>query len=430
MAHYCDLEAERSLLGSLLLDNSLLARMDGLQAGHFLNGAHAAIYRACEALAREGRPLDPLTVGEALAASGGLQEAGGLPYISSLVDKVFTVSNASYYKDLIISAFQGRTLRRGLVELVGRLDGGERALDLAPDVAQAASMATGRGQEVAGLTSAFDALAKFQEGRTPGFTYTGFPSLDAMAPGTDELVVVGARPSIGKTSLAVAVAERIAARGGPVLFLSAEMSGEAIHLRRVAAEAGVPMSTLRQQGALSEGQWKRVGDAFQALSGRPFHVLAGGFSLADLLVRIRVEAMDKGLRAVFFDHLGKLQLPRAERHDIALGMATEALARLAKDLGVTVFVLSQLSRDSQKAQGKEGRPRSPTLSDLRDSGRIEQDADVVWLLDRDSYYLDTQDQGFQVDVAKNRNGPTGRVRLIFDEKTGRFSDPIGADEVS
>ena len=413
--------AERIVLGSILLDPNTFARMDGLAPEDFAIENHRHVFEAMVALFRESKGVDYFTVAERLRARGHLEQIGGEGFLAKLTDEVPCTANAEHYSEIVRKHASARRMHPRLVAAQKDLESGRDPAEVAVDVAEVAALGLSAPKREVTVHDIVNLIEAYQTGRKAASLLTGIEALDRFAPGTDELVVIAARPSMGKTAFAVNLAERLVRRSIPVLFVSAEMDKDAILLRRIASISGITVATLKKEGALDTAQWDRVMKAGAEMEAHALPIRVGGFGLPQLIVTIQREVALHQVKAVFFDHLGKVRLQPGTRHDLAIGQVTEALARLTKDLGITIFLLCQLNRGSEVSGKGDEIPPEPGLKDLRDSGRIEEDADAVWMLWRESYYTDedTSDE-FKILVRKNRNGPIGSATIHFDQKTGRF----------
>lgn len=411
-------QAERSVLGAILIDNDSAHRVGWLTPDDFDRDRHRVVYELIQGMVARSEPIDSLTIEDSLSARGLLERAGGPEYLSQLSDATPSAANIEHYARIVRERSARRRLLGKLREVANRIQIDDPLDEIAADVAASAEIGMINSAETTSLVATLDLLEKYQNGTEQGFLPIGLEPIDHYAPSTDELVIVAGRPSVGKTAFAIDLSERIARNAGPVLFVSIEMSGDGINFRRLASSTGITVSSLKRHGGIdTDGQWSRVMNAFDSMKRSSFHVVSGGFTPAQLEATIRAEHARLGLRAVVIDHLGLLRYDRVERRDLEIGKCTAALARLTKDLGVCVFLLAQLNRCVETRGTQE-----PKVADLRDSGRIEEDADAVWLLYREGLYRADAGDEFQVIIGKNRNGPVGRAHLRFDETTGRFME--------
>jgi replicative DNA helicase len=409
-------------LGAVLVDPACLPVVAGLLApGDFYRQEHQAVFRAMCDLQAEGRAVDTLTVWDRLGGDG----AG--PSLLSLLDAVPTSLHAEHYAALVAALAARRRLADAGAAIVRLAYDEARALPDAEDAAMEALVAArpagaGRARTMPEAVRAYydelEALAR--SGKAPGVP-TGFPDLDAVLGGLhkSDLVYLAARPSVGKTSLALGVARNAAALGMSVLFHSLEMSAAQLVQRLAALDSGASVHNLRE-GKLTEEEWPRVVQSLDRLERLPILLDdTPGVTPARLrssALRARAVA---GLDLLVVDYL-QLMRPghRTPGKYEAITEISQSLKELARDLDVPVLAVSQLNRDCETRSDKR-----PMLSDLRESGALEQDADVVVLLYRDEVYdANTPEHGIaEVHVAKHRNGPTGKLNLLFRGETSSFA---------
>jgi len=405
-----NIEAEKSVLGCIMLDNSSLGAMPGLESRHFSSRANAHIFAVIERMAGENEQIDQLTLADRLSVRNELESVGGIAYIGSLTDHAVTARHAKQYAEIVKERFTAREMVTRLQKVLGDLQLGCNPADMSDELADLTHITQPDNVREVTLAEAFDDLESYQLGTRAGLVHTGFDALDRYSPAADELVIIAARPSTGKTALAIEMAERMSRRM-PILFLSLEMSGRGIHFRRISYATGLGTLVLKQKSGLSADQYNRVSDAFGRMhENKNLHIFQGSFGLNDMVGLIRSEIARRGIGAFVVDHLGKVRLPGRLRHDIETGEITARLADLCKEHSVLGLVLHQLSRKSEDRDSKR-----PMMSDLRDSGRLEQDADHVWLLHRPSRYDDEAGNKLEVGIAKNRDGPIGMAELRYTD---------------
>jgi replicative DNA helicase len=429
-----DLGAERQLLAGLLLFPSQLAAAQGIvRPGDFYAPAHESTYAALLQLADEGTVPDAHSVARRLEATSGTAPRLSEGDLAGLQAELYaqgavlsharTVADLAARRRLQALSYEGAAkaldLSRPLVELVSEQESALAELVMGNGQAPVWDMAD-LGTFVLG-----EARRRREEGEPVGMP-SGFLDLDQIVSGLrpGNLVLLGARPAMGKTALAVGIAAHAALMGTPTLLISAEMSGEEIGRRVLAAVAQVPLEAL-EEDTLDPGQRGKAERAVEAFGQVTFHVLAQPSpSVAAVRAVAKTMAATSGLGLVVLDYLQLLRLEDAERHDLAVGAAAWSLKGLALELGCPVVLLSQLNRDLEKRAD-----RRPTLADLRDSGRLEEHADVVLFVYRNEVYnLGSPDRGTaEVIVAKNRHGPTGTVRLAFLADQARFADLSSRD---
>ena len=428
-----DLEAEEALLGAMLLSRDAIGEAVNLiEADHFYRPAHAHVYEAVCSLYAQGEPADAVTVSAELNRRGLADKVGGNATLVSLQTGTPASANAGRYAAIVHEA---ATLRK-LIEIGGEIaelgyDGGE---DVVKTVDSAEAMVYRLAADrLSDTTASISQLlpanlerieALYERGETITGTPTGYSDLDELTSGLQPstLVVVGARPSVGKTSFALGMAAHAALKAQrPVLIFSLEMSQTEVSQRMLCAEARVDASRLRT-GKLTEQDWTdlstaigRMGEAPVWIDDNPAVTL---MEIRGKARRLRSQTGDLGL--VVVDYL-QLMTGRhtAENRQVEVAEISRGLKVLARELQCPVVALSQLSRNLEQRQDKR-----PVLADLRESGSIEQDADVVIFLYRDEVYNpETADAGTaEVLVAKHRTGPTGKARLAFQPHYTRFAN--------
>ncbi len=426
-------EAERAVLAAVLLEPSLLAVVEAkLAVEDFDAEGHRLIYGAFLRLARAGGAIDLRTVQGELERRGELAAAGGLGYLATLDVDLPDLSRVGAYAEIVAE----RSRRRRVILAGERLVAGARrgALsgeELARQAAELAALAAGGeagGRVVPVGLVALEALLEVEEGasgeswggRAAGAIGTPFPGLDALTGGLKpgRLVIVGGRPGQGKTTFALNLAEHAAlALGVRTLLVSLEMAAEELAAKLLSARARVP-GWVFELGAVSENDWRRLDAASRELAKAPLYLAeAGCLTLERLEAQCRAQALF-GLRLVVVDYLQLLELPRAANRNLALGDASRRLKLLAKELGLTVVLLSQLSREPERRQD----PR-PRLADLRESGNIEQDADLILFPFRREVYEPEAPEAkgkAEIVVAKNRFGALGSAAVRFEGAFSRF----------
>jgi replicative DNA helicase len=424
-----ELDAEQSVLGGILIDPSRLDdAVDILSAEDFFRAAHRRIWEAIRQVASSGGAIDLLTVRAALGPH--LDDVGGPAYLAGLTDGVPRATNVAHYARLVRDYALRRAVERLGRELVSAavsgadsgadlLERGETTL-LALRTSQPGTSVSDPAARAAAAMTTIEAAA---EGKRRG-VLSGLRELDAMTFGfrPGQLIVLGARPSQGKTALALNIA-RGAGVSGPVLFASLEMSTEQINLRELALRAAIPHALL-DAGRIPAHLHGTLADALQAVYDGNIHVLdRPGATVSQIRgAARRLTASAKRPPALIV--VDYLQLMRSERgtrvenRTLEVAQFSAGLKQIARELDVPVLALSQLSRQSETRQDKR-----PILADLRESGALEQDADIVLLLHRSGVYdRNPDDRRAEVIVAKQRNGPTGIAHLQFDAETMGFSD--------
>ena len=429
-----NVEMEQSILGAILQNNDAIVRLaDTLQEEDFYHEAHRWLYRAMLDLFQENVPIDVLTVNEWLKKKDRLDAIGGPAYLAELVGSVPTAAHVDYHARVVREKSILRALIRTATDIV--TDSYEADEDVATllDRAERSILEVSQGKATSGfadlqsvLKDSFRQLEALSARKDP---ITGLPSgfgdLDRQTAGLQpsDLIIIAGRPSMGKTTLALNIAAHAGMRTGkPIAVFSLEMSKEQMALRMLCAEAKVDSAKLRT-GFLAGNDWSLLTAAAGDLSGQA-NIFIDDTPMQTALDirakarRLRSEQGDLGL--VIIDYLQLMQgRSRAENRQQEISDITRALKALARELHVPVVALSQLSRAVEQR-----RPPKPQLSDLRESGAIEQDADVVALLYRDEVYNEDSDERgvAEVNIAKHRNGPTGTLRLAFRGEFTRFDN--------
>ena len=429
------LEAESSVLGGLLLDNAAWDRVgDLLIDSDFYRYEHRLIYAVMGKLINETRPADVITVHEELQRQGKAGEVGGLPYLNSLAQYVPSAGNIRRYGEIVrerailrklvsasdeiaTSAFnpQGRAVEKILDEAEGKIfkigEEGSRMKQGFQDMGSLAVQLIDRVQELADNPNDVTGVP------------TGFIDLDRMTAGLQpgDLVVLAARPSMGKTAFAINIAEHVALNEGlPVAVFSMEMGAAQLAVRIVGSIGRIDQGHLRT-GRLTDEEWPRLTEAIERLRGISLHIdETPGLTPSELRASARRLARQKGkLGLIVVDYLQLMSGSASDGENRAteLGEISRGLKALAKELQCPVIALSQLNRSVEQRTDKR-----PMMSDLRESGAIEQDADIIMFIYRDDYYnKDSREPGVaEIIIGKQRNGPTGTVKLAFLKPLTRF----------
>lgn len=426
-------EAERAVLGAILLDpNALLMVLEKVREDEFYIEAHRLIYSTCIALHEHGQAVDLLTVTNHLREQGQLERVGGAAYLSSMVDALPDVANVTHYGEIV----HDKSIKRQLIVAAQKIlttcsmDHGEarEAVESAQrDVYHIAEDTLAGGlQHIRGLAET--ELQNIEESRSSHSPLTGldtgFVRLNELTSGfqTKDLVILAARPSMGKTSLGVNICTHAALRANKkVAIFSLEMSAEQLVRRMLSAEGRVDQKRL-SGGYLAKSDWPKLEMAAQALQDADIWVDdSPGITVLELSAKARRLKQDKGLDLVMVDYLQLMSGgSRFASRNEEVSAISRGLKGIAKDLGVPLLVLSQLSRQPERRGGDH----RPQLSDLRESGSIEQDADVVMFIIRPSVYdRDAEDpRKAELIIAKQRNGPIGDIDLVFQHEFTRFEN--------
>ncbi len=434
------IEAEQAVLGGLMVDNDAWDQVaDRVVDADLYRRDHRLVFRAIEALAEAGQPMDVVTLSEWLKAQGLLEEAGGLAYLGALARDTPSSANIRAYADIVREKSVLRHLIKAGTEVAGSgyRPEGRSSSDLL-DAAERLIFEIGERlqRHRQGFTSVKDILPAvveridtlyLQEGDVTGLP-TGFTDFDRMTAGLQvgDLVIVAGRPSMGKTTFALNLAEVAAMRGDqPVALFSMEMPGEALAMRMLSSLGRVELQRIRT-GRLEDSDWPRLTSTMNLLSqARLFIDDTPALTPMEMRARARRLKREHGLGLIVVDYLQLMHLPgHKENRATQIAEISRALKAMAKELGVPVVALSQLNRSLEQRPNKR-----PAMSDLRESGAIEQDADVIVFIYRDEVYNpDSPDKGVaEIIIGKQRNGPIGTVRLTFLGKYTRFENYVDDD---
>jgi replicative DNA helicase len=425
-----NLVAEQSVIGSLLIDkNAMVRAIEILRPDSFYRDAHRFIFEAILELFDRGEPVDLVTTTETLRKAGKLEAVGGSVYVADLINSVPTAANLEYYAKIVE---EKATLRR-LIDAGTRIvsssfeavENVDQILDRAEkSIFEIALKRTREGfhrlDEV--LKSVLDKIDRLY-GKKENLTGipTGFTDLDNLTAGfqNSDLIIVAARPSVGKTALALNIAQNAALRHKiPVAIFSMEMSKDQLAQRMLCSEAEIDALRLKT-ATLPDAGWKRLTRALSKLSEAPIYVDdTAAITATEIRAKCRRLKIEKGLGLVVIDYLQLMSgRGRVENRVQEISEITRSLKTLARELDIPVVSLSQLSRAVMQRQD-----RTPMLSDLRESGEIEQTADVVIFIHRDDYYNPQSEKGnlAEIIISKQRNGPIGTVELVFRKDIAKF----------
>ncbi len=429
-----NIEAEASLLGALLIDSDAIVKVaDIVTADDFYDERHRRIFEATIQLYEKHSPIDVLTLSDQLKAVGMLDVVGGSAYLSELTNFVPTAAHAERYAEIIA----GKAMRRRLIKASQQIAnlGQDEAINL-QEVVEGAETSLFEvsqrhvKQDISSiediLSTSFDRLDELHKdkGKLRGVP-TGYRDLDNILAGlqASDLIVLAARPSMGKTALALNLAHSVALKAKmPVLMFSLEMSKEQLVDRLLASEAGVNAWNLRT-GNLTDSDFEKIGQAMGSLSEAQIYIDdSPGITVSDMRTKARREAHQHPLGLVIVDYLqlmsgGNTRYGGDGNRVQEISEISRGLKGIARELHVPVLALSQLSRSVESRS-----PQIPQLADLRESGSIEQDADVVAFIYREDYYNpETENKNItKILIKKHRNGPTGEVDLYFDREKQRF----------
>ena len=463
-----NIEAEQALLGALLYDNSAYERLsDAFSATHFFEPFHGRLFAAIQSNVRRGHLAEPILLAEQFQRDPAFEDLGGIRYLADLVDRAPPAANATDYARVIYDLALRRDLIRiggeiaaaaqaGDPELSGReqIEAAEQQLYALAETGGTSNGFMGFSDSLAGaVTMAAEAYSR--DGGLSGLS-TGLTDLDQKLGGLhpSDLIILAARPSMGKTSLAANIAFNVARRyawepapdggrktvgGGVVAFFSLEMSAEQLAMRLLAEVTLIPSDKIRK-GEISAGEFGQISEAAGEIGESPLFIDAtGGISIGKLAARARRLKRTAGLDLIVVDYLQLVTAgegSRVENRVQEVSQITQGLKSLAKELSVPIIAAAQLSRQVENRDDKR-----PQLSDLRESGSIEQDADVVMFIYREAYYLgraepkegteqhltwqDNLDKirnVAEVIIGKQRHGPIGTVKLHYDENITKFSN--------
>jgi replicative DNA helicase len=424
-------ETERSILGAVLLDNTTLHQaLEVLNRDDFYLDAHRRIFEKMTVLFEKDRPIDPITLREELERSGELEQIGGVSYIASLLDGTPYLRNIEHYAKIV----RDKSLLRRLIiasnHIISECFEQEDESDLILDKAERAILDIADDRTKAGFVTVAEVakrqleLVEQMAGRPQTITGlpTGFINFDQMTSGlqSSDLIIVAARPSVGKTSLVLSIAQNAAQAGYTIGISSLEMSKEQLVIRLLCSQAKISMHRFRG-GFLSREEWGRLAEGLRRLAEcKIFIDDTPGITTLELRAKARRLKHERGLDLLIVDYLQLMSTRgRAESRQQEVSQISRDLKALAKDLNAPVIAVSQLSRAPEARTDHR-----PQLSDLRESGSLEQDSDVVAFLFREELYNSTPENEGKAEliVAKQRNGPTGTIELAFLREFTRFEN--------
>ena len=424
-------EAERSCLGACMLDETALYEVAGVvKADDFYNKNHQEIYEAIMGLYRKNAPVDSLTVSDELKKRGSLDMVGGMAYVASLSSDVPLTSNAGEYAKIVSEKADLRRLIKTADDIAAKSYAEGVEAEKMLDYAEQSIFEIAQGKQSKNVVGISDILLDSMEqisersklkGEVIGVP-TGFIDLDRQTTGLQksDLIILAARPSMGKTAFSLCVARNAAAKGNNVMFFSLEMSKEQLTQRLISLEAMIDSQKLRT-GDLVPEDWKEISKAADALNNMGIYIDdTVSISVTEMKNKCRRLKEQKGLDLIIIDYLQLMQLGgHVESRQQEIATISRMLKQMARELDCPVIALSQLSRNPE---GRGKTDHRPVLADIRDSGAIEQDADVVLFLYRDEVYNpETENPGeCEVIIAKQRNGPIGPVYVRWLAKYTKF----------
>ena len=447
-----NIEAEQAVLGAIFLNTDALAdAMEYVEADDFYRRAHQILFQAMIDLNNDGEAIDVLTVQNYLTTNNQLDDVGGVAYIAELATSVPTAANAGYYAKIVEEKSMLRRLISTATDIITQANNGDDDVPSLLDSAERQIMDVSERRNRSGFREIKDVLNETlsdidrlsQQSEDITGLPTGYREFDKMTAGLqpDNLIILAARPAVGKTAFALNIAQNVAtSTDTSVAIFSLEMSAESLVNRMLCAEGSINANHLRT-GQLDEGEWQNLIVAMGALSNTSIFIDdTPGIKMAEIRAKCRRLAKEKGnLGLVVIDYLQLIEGSNKESRQQEVSEISRQLKKLAKELSVPILALSQLSRGVEQRQDKR-----PVLSDIRESGSIEQDADIVAFLYRDDYYErgesksedDEDDQDslnqdvgeVELIIEKNRAGARGTVKLLFIKSYNKFSNISYAQE--
>ena len=426
------IEAEEAVLGSMMIDEDATNKAITLlgSSHYFYKDSHKKIFEAMLSLSSKNSPIDTVSVSDELKKTKSLKSAGGLYYLTGLVDKVPTSANVEVYASIV----KEKGILRDLISASHQIS--KKAFDAGDAVGSILDEAE---QSIFNLTEQkdtkiyshiepilADTVKRLESiAANPG-SVVGVPSgiidLDKVTSGfqKSDLIIIAGRPSMGKTALALSIARNAALENNsPVAIFSLEMSSDQLGTRLLASEAKIDQSEARS-GRLATSKWKNINIASGKLAQAPLYIDdTPALSILDLRSRARRLKREKDIELIVVDYLQLMQGPKTENRQYEISSITQSLKALAKELDIPIIALSQLSRAVESRTDKR-----PQLSDLRESGAIEQDADIVIFVYRKFIYSRSEeDKGIgELIISKHRNGPTGSIEVAFIDSYARFEN--------
>ena len=427
-----NIDAERSVLSAMLLDAEAAgSAVDILSPQHFYSPAHQTIFHAIRSLYEKNIPTDLVTIAEKLKTDNTLEQVGGISYIASLIDLISSSSHIEHYARIVLNKYFLRQLIKEVSDIIFQAYSEPEEVEKFIDQAEMRIFSLTERQGLSGYSAMKDLIrdtvkkveSLYVDKKTITGVPSGFKEFDLVTAGLQpsDLVVLAARPSMGKTSLALNIIEHVAVKeGSPVGLFSLEMSKEQLVLRMLCSLARVDLSKVRT-GFLGEKAFPQLVNAAGKLAAAPLFIDdTPGISLAQLRSRSRRLKAKENIQLMVVDYLQLMgsDKKQVESRQQEISDISRGLKSIARELNIPVIVLSQLNRSVENRQDHR-----PLLSDLRESGAIEQDADVVVLLLRKEYYNAEDEPGLaDVIIAKQRNGPTRDIKLRFFEEYTRFEN--------
>jgi len=440
-----NIEAEEAVLGAILVNPETLSRVaETLKPDYFYKPAHRYVYEAMLHLFNQNERIDIVTVSEVLNLNSKLELVGGRAFINDLTYKTITTSNIEYYSKIV----QEKAIKRSLISAGSEIVSygyDLNTVDESLGKAEKLIFEISANKNTKDLVPVKDVVFETYEKIDYRYNHrdeligipTSFYDLDGIMNGLQksDLIILAARPAMGKTAFALNIATNVAIKAKvPVAIFSLEMSKGQLVQRILCSEAEVDSQRLKT-GNMQKKDWDKLANAMNDLAEAPIYIDdSSGCTLTDLRAKARRLAMqEKNLGLIVIDYLQLMESTGKEERTQAISTISRGLKTLARELDLPIIALSQLSR------AVEGRKdRRPMLSDLRESGAIEQDADIVMFIYRDDYYRDNEEEAdnaapkgnegkSEIIIAKHRNGPTGMIELLFQSNITKFKNPIKTD---
>ncbi|MBC6309846.1 replicative DNA helicase [Listeria sp. FSL L7-1582] len=427
-----NVEAEQAVLGAVFLQpEALITASEILMPDDFYRQAHQHIFQAMLELSDQGKAVDVVTIYEALASTGKIEDVGGLPYLTELSGAVPTAANLEYYAHIVEDKALLRRLIRTATQIATDSYAREDEVETLMDEAEKNILEVSSRKNVGAFKNIKDVLVKTyddieilhnRKGDITGIP-SGFSALDHMTAGfqRNDLIIVAARPSVGKTAFALNIAQNVATKTDEnVAIFSLEMGAEQLVMRMLCAEGNINAQNLRT-GSLTADDWQKLTIAMGTLSNSGIYIDdSPGVRVNEIRSKCRRLQQEAGLGMIVIDYLQLISgsgRNGGENRQQEVSEISRSLKALARELKIPVIALSQLSRSVESRQDKR-----PMMSDIRESGSIEQDADIVAFLYRDDYYdHESENDGtIEIIIAKQRNGPVGTVQLAFVKEYNKF----------
>lgn len=417
-----NLEAERSVLGAALLDRSaydIAAQI--LQPGDFFRDSHSRIFSAMQVLSDAGVAIDLIPLKDVLHSSGELEKIGGAAFIAGLIDGVPHAVNVKYYAAIVKDKWR---LRQAIFASTKIMESAYSEDPLEEVIESGVRSFSELAAPVAGgavhVKDAVLAYAQAIDNDLGLGLPSGFLDLDDLVGGFElkKLLIIAARPSAGKTSLALRMADNMATAGTPVAFFSLEMSQHALAASIIAAHSHVPSEQIRRK-LVAERSWSKISHAIEEASQLPMYLVEAASTLTQVGAWCRTLRKDHGVKVGLIDYIQLMSASEQADRQRELQYLSRGLKRLAEEEDMLIVALSQLSRAPEQRTDKR-----PQLADLRESGALEQDADYVLMIFREEMYKRTDDNAgiAELILAKNRQGPTGTVKLAFLKELAKFDN--------